>query len=108
MSNPKGRIRYGRPRDTQTQSRYEEYEAAETEFLEAVGLCITQWAFVDRQLFRLFNFGLEAKRSRSAAIYYRQNSLDQRLKLTTNILRTHLPTVNLKSVGSHFWLNSKN
>jgi hypothetical protein len=65
----------------------EEYEAAETEFLEAVGLFITQWAFVDRQLFRLFNFGLEAKRSRSAAIYYRQNSLDQRLKLTTNILR---------------------
>jgi hypothetical protein len=28
----------------------EEYVEAETAFLRAVGLCITQWAFVDRQL----------------------------------------------------------
>lgn len=63
----------------------EEYEPAERQFLEAIGLCVTQWAFVDRQLFRLFNFGLGSKRSRSAAIYYRQNSLDQRLKLVTNV-----------------------
>lgn len=74
----------------------EEYDAAETEFLEAIGLCVTQWAFVDRQLFRLFNFGLEAKRSRSAAIYYRQNSLDQRLKLTTNILQHALTDLEFK------------
>jgi hypothetical protein len=68
----------------------EEYEPAEKEFLETVGLCVTQWAFVDRQLFRLFNFGLKTTRSRSAAIYYRQNSLDQRLKFVTNVLEQAL------------------
>lgn len=68
----------------------EEYKPAEKLFLEAIGLCVTQWAFVDRQLFRLFNFGLGTKRSRSAAVYYRQNSLDQRLKLVTNVFENAL------------------
>lgn len=76
----------------------EEYEAAEQEFLAAIGLCITQWAFVDRQFYRLFNFGLESKRSRSAAIYYRQNSLNQRLTLTSNVLQEALTEADFKEL----------
>lgn len=56
----------------------EEYVEAETAFLRAVGLCITQWAFVDWQLFRLFRFGLGASTHRAAIVYYEQQSIGRR------------------------------
>jgi hypothetical protein len=66
----------------------EEYVEAETAFLRAVGLCITQWAFVDRQLFRLFRFGIGAPTHRAAIVYYGQQSLGRRLNQVDDLLRS--------------------
>jgi hypothetical protein len=68
----------------------EEYVEAETAFLRAVGLCVTQWAFVDRQLFRLFRFGIGASTHRAAIVYYEQNTLGQRLRQVDNLLKSSL------------------
>jgi hypothetical protein len=68
----------------------EEYLAAETAFLRAIGLCVTQWAFVDRQLFRLFRFGIGASTHLAALVYYEQNTLGQRLRQVHNLLKSQL------------------
>jgi hypothetical protein len=66
----------------------EEYVEAETAFLRAVGLCITQWAFVDRQLFRLFRFGIDAPTHRAAIVYYGQQSIGRRLNQVDELLKS--------------------
>jgi hypothetical protein len=66
----------------------EEYVEAETAFLRAVGLCITQWAFVDRQLFRLFRFGIGASTHRAAIVYYDQHSIGRRLSQVDDLLKS--------------------
>jgi hypothetical protein len=68
----------------------EEYVEAETAFLRAVGLCITQWAFVDRFLFRLFRRGLGAQTQRAAIIYYDQHSMSQKLRQVDALLNVLL------------------
>jgi hypothetical protein len=58
----------------------EEYIEAETMFLREVGVCITQWAFIDRLLFRLFRQGIGAPTHRAAVVYYDQHSINSRLR----------------------------
>lgn len=65
----------------------EEYVEAETAFLRSVGLCVTQWAFVDRQLFRLFRFGIGAPTHRAAILYYDQNTIGRRVGQINNLLK---------------------
>jgi hypothetical protein len=65
----------------------EEYVEAETAFLRAVGLCITQWAFVDRCLFKLFRCGIGAPTHRAAIVYYDQHTISQRLRQVDALLR---------------------
>ena len=65
----------------------EEYVEAETAFLRAVGLCITQWAFVDRQLFRIFRFGIGASTHRAAIVYYEQHSISRRLSQVDTLIK---------------------
>jgi hypothetical protein len=64
----------------------EEYLEAETDFLRSVGACVTRWAFVDRQLFRLYRLGLGAPTHTAAAIYFDQNTIGQRLRQVNNLL----------------------
>ena len=66
----------------------EEYVEAETAFLRSVGLCVTQWAFVDRQLFRLFRFGIGASTHRAAILYYDQNTIGRRVGQINNLLKS--------------------
>ena len=66
----------------------EEYVEAETAFLRAVGLCVTRWAFVDRQLFRLFKFGIGASTHRAALLYYDQNMIGRRAGQINNLLKS--------------------
>jgi hypothetical protein len=73
----------------------EEYLEAETAFLRAVGLCITQWAFVDRLLFRLFRKGVGAPTEKAALLYYETRSITQRLKQVDLLLK------NLLTLGTH-------
>jgi hypothetical protein len=64
-----------------------EYLEAETAFLRAVGLCITRWAFVDRQLFWMFRFGLGAATHRAAIVYYNQQTISRRVAQADELLR---------------------
>jgi hypothetical protein len=66
----------------------QEYVDAETAFLRAVGLCITQWAFVDRQFFRLFRFGIGARTDRAAIVYYEQHTISRRLNQVDRLLKS--------------------
>lgn len=65
----------------------EEFQEAETAFLRAVGLCITQWAFIDRFLFRLFRRGLGAATYRAAIVYYENHGMSQKIRLVDSLLR---------------------
>jgi hypothetical protein len=62
----------------------------EREFARLVGECITTWAFVDRQIFRLFALHLETKSKRAAIVYYRLPTLAGRLDLTDALLKNEL------------------
>lgn len=66
----------------------EEYVEAETALLRAVGLCITRWAFVDRQLFRLFRWGIGASIQRAAILYYEQNTIGRKLSQVDGLLKS--------------------
>ncbi len=68
----------------------EEYQEAESEFLRAVGECVTGWAFIDRQLFRLYRFGLAAPTHTAAIIYFEQGTIGQRLHHICNLLEASL------------------
>ena len=59
--------------------------------MRALGLCVSQWAFVDRQLFRLFRLGLQAATHRAALIYYTPKTLSQRLQFVDQLLEQNLP-----------------
>jgi hypothetical protein len=75
----------------------EDVEEAEKRFLHALGLCVSQWAFVDRQLFRLFRLGLQAATHRAAVIYYSQRTLSQRLQFVDRLMRQNLSPDDYKS-----------
>ena len=75
----------------------EDYAEVETEFLRALGLCVSQWAFVDRQLFRLFRYGLQTATHRAATVYYKPKTLQQRIQLVTDLLEQNLPAERFKT-----------
>ena len=68
----------------------EEFLDAENEFLRAIGECVTGWAFIDRQLFRLYRFGLGAPTHTAAIIYFEQNTIGQQLHHINNLLQAAL------------------
>ncbi|MDU6750387.1 MAG: hypothetical protein E6447_22290 [Bradyrhizobium sp.] len=65
----------------------EEYVEAETAFLRAIGLCITQWAFIDRMLFRLFKQGIGAPTHRAAIVFYDQHSINSHFRQVDALFR---------------------
>jgi hypothetical protein len=62
----------------------------EREFARLVGECITTWAFVDREVFRLFRLHLETTSKRTAVVYYRWPTLAGRADLTDALLKAEL------------------
>jgi hypothetical protein len=75
------------------------YEAA-NRFFELLGRCISAWANVDDELFRIFRDCLGAPYEQSAIIFYRTPGLDVRLNLTSEIVESVLPKTEKRS-GSH-------
>jgi hypothetical protein len=67
-----------------------EYRHAEERFLRTLGLCVSQWAFVDRQLFMLFRLMLGAATHRAAAIYYTPKTLNQRVQFVDKLFEQNL------------------
>lgn len=74
------------PRIVKLNPEPEEYIEAETAFLRAVGLCITQWAFIDRMLFRLFRQGIGAPTHRAAVAFYDQYSINSHVRQVDALL----------------------
>ena len=70
-----------------------EYRHAEEKFLRTLGLCVSQWAFVDRQLFTLFRLMLGAATHRAAVIYYTPKTLNQRVQFVDNVVSTRVVRV---------------
>jgi hypothetical protein len=64
----------------------DEYHEAEVKFFYSLGTCVSRWAFVDRQLFRLFLFALKTDALRSAILYYKQKTLHQRIQYVDDLL----------------------
>jgi len=69
------------------------------EFLYWVGSCITAWAKVEEHLFQICAKALGAADERAAIVYYRTPSLDARLNLTDELVRTRFPKPARKSGG---------
>ena len=68
----------------------EEYLEAETRFFYTLGNCVNRWAYVDRQLYRLYRFGLKTDSMRSAILYYKQKTLSQRIQYVDSLLEYSL------------------
>jgi hypothetical protein len=64
-----------------------------------VGFCITAWANVEEYLFRICLKTLNTSEERAAIIYYRTPTLDTRLQLIDELVRTVLPKRTRKSGG---------
>jgi hypothetical protein len=52
----------------------------EVPFYAAIGRCITQWALIDRSLFRLFKQGIGARIHVAGLVYYQSQGFSQRLR----------------------------
>lgn len=76
----------------------EEYHEAEVKFFYTLGTCVSRWAFVDRQLYRLFLFALKADALRSAILYYKQKTLHQRLQYVDDLLEQTVTTEDFEYV----------
>jgi len=61
------------------------------EFHIALSLCRTVWAEIENELFTLFSLSLHASPEQEAIIFFRTPTLDARLSLTDELLRTLLP-----------------
>lgn len=68
-----------------------------SEFFELVGRCITVWAWIDDELFRIFHCCV-GPREQCSIIFYRLPGIDARLSLTDEIVRSILPK---KMAGVH-------
>ncbi len=69
------------------------------EFLMWVGICITGWAKIEEYLFRICAASLGTTDERAAIVYYRTPSLESRLKLVDELVKTVLPKKDRPSGG---------
>ncbi len=85
--------------DTMTQTPSKQPHEEGREFYELLGRCISAWAIVDDELFRIFR-DCVGPYEQSAIIFYRTPGLDLRLHLTDEIVRSVLPKTEKRS-GAH-------
>jgi hypothetical protein len=61
------------------------------ELMIYVGLCITEWATIDKILYRLCHHSLGCSTKMASIVYYRVNTLDGRIGLPDELVRAKLP-----------------
>jgi hypothetical protein len=71
----------------------------EREFYLAIGKCISQWAIVDEELFRIFHLCAGGPLKQCAIIYYRMPGLEARLSCTDELVKSVFPPPARKSGG---------
>ena len=69
------------------------------QFFKWIGLCISEWAQVDDELFNIFFQCVQAPVKQAAIIYFRTPGIDIRLGLTDEIVESVLPKPERKSGG---------
>lgn len=69
------------------------------DFYSWIGKCITAWAQVEKRLFTICHRSLNTTKQRAAIIYYRTPTIDSRLKLVDELVRTALPIKQRKNGG---------
>lgn len=74
-------------------------EALAEEFLYWVGLCITEWAIIDEDLFHCCLKVFDADPQHVAIVYYRLSGLEARIALTDELVLTVLPQRDAKGGG---------
>ena len=67
------------------------------DFFKWVGICIKEWAYIEKVIFDLCSYVLKADRKHVAIIYYRTPTLEGRLALTNDLLQSIFP----KKAGEH-------
>jgi hypothetical protein len=67
------------------------------DFFKWVGVCIKEWANIEKGLFDICSFVLAADPKHVSIIYYRTPSLEGRLSLTNDLLQSFFP----KTPGEH-------
>jgi len=70
-----------------------------TEFFAALGQAITEWAYVEEELFHICASVLKTRQDHAAIVYYRTPSLDARLTLTNDLASSILPKK--EKAGAH-------
>jgi hypothetical protein len=72
-------------------------DKAHDEFFKWVGICIKEWAKIENELFELCKIVLDIRVEHVAIIYYRTPSIESRISLTDDLLKTLWP----KQPGHH-------
>lgn len=62
------------------------------EFHEQVGKCITEWAWIEGELFELCSLSLKTSLKCASIVFQRTPSLEGRINLTDELIRTFLPS----------------
>ncbi len=75
----------------------DDYQKIADKFYMEVGECVTAWAEVEEELFRIFHYCVGPLKQ-SAIIYYRTPGLEARFALADEIVRSILPS---KQPGDH-------
>src|SRR6266478_4491999 len=70
----------------------------EDEFYMWLGKCVASWSSVEEHLFTICTLALGTTEQRSAIIYYRTPTIDARLNLADELVKSRLPT---KASGDH-------
>jgi hypothetical protein len=69
------------------------------EFYMWIGHCISAWAKVEEQLFKICWQSLRAPKTQAAIVYYRTPSLDARISLVDELVKSALPKPERKNGG---------
>jgi hypothetical protein len=72
---------------------------AREQFFMWIGLCITAWAKLEEHLFNICQLSLGTRLDRAALVYCRTPTLDARVKLIDELVRTVLPKPAKKDGG---------
>jgi hypothetical protein len=78
----------------------EKYGKLGNEFYALLGRCIAAWSYIDQAVFDIMQSCLAPHYEQSAIIYFRISSLDTRLGLTDELVRSLLPGRD-KQAGEH-------
>lgn len=61
------------------------------EFFRWLGMCVANWAFVDRALYQIFHHTVGLEQKQSALFYYGDRTFGRRLGLVDRALKAELP-----------------